>query len=164
MTDSTTHMSDERPEIDSLQARVRQLVDHFVQREDWFIVDVSVRGRKGSRVVEVFMDGDQGVSVDDMAVLSRELSFALDAEDIIKGKYHLNVSSPGDERALLTERQFRRHVGRDLLVLVNGEEGEVGYEGENLGPKDGVLTIRTKTGTEEIAMDAISKARIKLPW
>lgn len=164
MTESTTQTPDERPEINSLQARVRQLVDELVHREDWFVVDVSVRGRKGSRVVEVYLDGDQGVSVDDMAKLSRELSAILDAEDLIKGKYHLNVSSPGDERALLTERQYLRHVGKDLLVLVNGEEGEVWHEGENLGPKDGVLTIRTKTGTEEIAMDAISKARIKLPW
>jgi ribosome maturation factor RimP len=157
-------MLDDRPELDSLQARVRRMVDEMVNRDDWFIVDVTVRGRKGSRVVEVFIDGDEGVNVDDMATLSRELSMALDAEDIIKGKYHLNVSSPGDERALLMERQYRRHVGKELLVLVNGEDGEVWREGENLGPQDGVLTIRTKTGTEEIAMDAISKARIKLPW
>lgn len=140
------------------------MVDELVHREDWFVVDVSVRGRKGSRVVEVFIDGDEGVSVDDMATLSRELSMILETEDIIKGKYHLNVSSPGDERALLFERQFQRHKGKNLLVLVNGEEAEVWHEGENLGMQDGVLTIRTKTGTEEIAMDAISKARIKLPW
>ncbi|MDA0379000.1 MAG: ribosome maturation factor RimP [Bacteroidetes bacterium] len=164
MSELTTHIADDRPEILSLQARVRQLVDELVQREDWFVVDVTVRGRKGSRVVEVFIDGDQGVSVDDMAVLSREMSSVLDAEDTIKGKYHLNVSSPGDERALLMERQYRRHVGKVLLVLVNGEEGEVWVEGENLGPQDGVLMIRTKTGTKEIAMDAVSKARIKLPW
>ena len=128
------------------------------------MVDISVRGRKGSRVVEVFLDGDNGVNIDEMASLSRELAFLLDAEDVIKGKYHLNVSSPGDDRALLLERQYRRHVGKELQVLVNREDDQVWVEGENLGTDGGVLTIRTKSGTEEIPMDGISKARIKLPW
>jgi len=140
------------------------LVAEIVQRDDWFVVDIQVRGRKGSRVVEVYLDGDDGVNVDDMASLSRELAFLLDTEDLIKGKYHLNVSSPGDDRALLLERQYRRHVGKKLLVLVNREDDGIWSEGQNLGVKDGVLTLQTKKGAEEISISDISKARIKLPW
>lgn len=140
------------------------MVAEIVQRDDWFVVDIQVRGRKGSRVVEVYLDGDYGVNVDDMASLSRELAFLLDTEDLIKGKYHLNVSSPGDDRALLLERQYRRHVGKKLLVLVNREDDGIWTEGQNLGVKDGVLTLQTKKGAEEISISDISKARIKLPW
>jgi ribosome maturation factor RimP len=147
-----------------LESRIRTLAEEILAREDWFIVDVQVRGRKGSRVVEVYLDGDEGVSVDEMARFSRELAFLLDAEDVIKGKYHLNVSSPGDDRALLFERQYARHVGKPVQVLVNREEGGIWLEGENLGVKDGVLTLQTKSGAEEWPLEGITKARIKLPW
>jgi len=162
MTTQTGHI--ESSPAGSLEGRIRQLVDEIIERDDWFVVDVQVRGRKGSRVVEVYVDGDEGVSVDEMAKLSRELAFLLDAEDLIKGKYNLNVSSPGDDRALLFERQYQRHVGKPLQVLVNGEDGGIWVEGENLGVKDGVLTLQTKSGAEEFSLDGISKARIKLPW
>lgn len=148
----------------SLESRIMSFLDEIISREDWFIVDVSVRGGKGSRVVEVYMDGDEGISITDMAKLSRELSFLLDAEDIIKGKYLLNVSSPGDERALLLERQYQRHTGKTLEVLVNREEGPIWLEGENLGVKDGVLTLKVASLSQEIPLNGISKARIKLPW
>jgi len=148
----------------SLESRIMSFLDEIISREDWFIVDVSVRGGKGSRVVEVYMDGDEGISITDMAKLSRELSFLLDAEDIIKGKYLLNVSSPGDERALLLERQYQRHTGKTLEVLVNREEGPIWLEGENLGVNDGVLTLKVASLSQEIPLNGISKARIKLPW
>lgn len=164
MTESTEHSTAEAPASGSLEGRIRGLVAEIVQRDDWFVVDIQVRGRKGSRVVEVYLDGDYGVNVDDMASLSRELAFLLDTEDLIKGKYHLNVSSPGDDRALLLERQYRRHVGKKLLVLVNREDDGIWTEGQNLGVKDGVLTLQTKKGAEEISISDISKARIKLPW
>jgi ribosome maturation factor RimP len=164
MTVSTEHNAKATPVTGSLEGRIRELAQEIIQQDDWFIVDVQVRGRKGSRIVEVYLDGDEGVSVKDMAKLSRELAFLLDTEDLIKGKYHLNVSSPGNDRALLTERQYRRHVGKELQVLVNREDDGIWTEGENLGVKEGVLTLRTKKGAEEISISEISKARIKLPW
>jgi len=164
MTAPTEHSVTSAPGSGSLEDRIVQLAEELIQRDDWFIVDLQVRGRKGSRVVEVYLDGDDGVNVDDMASLSRELAFLLDTEDLIKGKYHLNVSSPGDDRALVMERQYRRHVGKELQVLVNREDDGIWTEGENLGVKSGVLSIRTKNGVEEISLSDISKARIKLPW
>ncbi len=164
METQTGHSTQSEPEVNSLEDRIRQLAGEIIQRDDWFIVDLSVRGRKGSRVVEIYLDGDEGVSVDDMARLSRELAFLLDTEDLIKGKYHLNVSSPGDDRALLFERQYRRHIGKPLQVLVNREDRGIWVEGENLGVSEGVLTLQSKKGPEEIALSDITKARIKLPW
>jgi ribosome maturation factor RimP len=164
MTAPTEHSVTSAPGSGSLEDRIVQLAEELIQRDDWFIVDLQVRGRKGSRVVEVYLDGDDGVNVDDMASLSRELAFLLDTEDLIKGKYHLNVSSPGDDRALVMERQYRRHVEKELQVLVNREDDGIWTEGENLGVNNGVLTLRTKKGVEEISLSDISKARIKLPW
>lgn len=148
----------------ALERSVRELVTGLIDRDDWFIVDIRVRGAKGARVVEIYLDGDEGITVDDMAKISRGLAFEMDAEDLIKGKYHLNVSSPGDDRALVLPRQFARHEGKTLQVLVNREESQTWVEGENLGIQDGVLTLRSKKSTERIAWDDLQKAKIKLPW
>ncbi|NNE70248.1 MAG: ribosome maturation factor RimP, partial [Rhodothermales bacterium] len=125
------------------------------------IVDIVVRGRQGSRVVEVFLDSDDGIGLDQLASFSREVGFLLEAEDVIKGKYRLNVSSPGADRPLTLPRQMRKHVGRKLSV--KREEGK---------PVQGVLQsaddegITLKKGKEEVrlAFDSIQEARVVLPW
>lgn len=134
-------------------------------RDDLFIVAVVVRGQKGSRLVEVFVDGDEGVSAKDLAKISRDLAFTLDAEDVVNGKYLLNVSTPGEERGLMLERQYKRHVGKKLVVLTNHEDGSNQLEGENLGVTDGVLSLKiSDTESIDLPLDVISKAKIKLPW
>ena len=72
--------------------------------------------------------------------------------------------SPGDDRALLLPRQYNRHVGKPLQVLVNREEGGIWLEGENLGVTDDVLTLQTKNGDQLLPLGGVLKARIKLPW
>ncbi len=147
-----------------LEARISALVDEFLVRDDLFLVGVSIKGQKGSRLIEIYIDGDDGVEVSVLASISRELAFVLDAEDMVKGKYRLNVSTPGVDRALTTERQFVRHVGKHLEILVRNENGGTWIEGENLGMKDRVLQLKTSSDTRDLSLDSISKAKIKLPW
>ena len=149
----------------SLESRISAHVREVLPAEHLFLVDVSIRGRKGSRVIEVFVDGDEGVGVADLARISRELAFVFDAEDLVKGKYHLNVSTPGENRALLMERQFNRHIGKTIELTFIDEDGPKPVEGENLGVHDGVLKVQPKKlETLEIDFDRVSKANIKLPW
>jgi len=147
----------------ALAASVGRLVQDVIAGQEIYVVDIVVRGRKGSRVVEVYLDGDQGVGVADLATISRELGFLMDAEDIIKGGYSLNVSSPGEERCLLLPRQFRRHVGKDVEITF--ADGTV-ISGR-LESADGESDIIVRTGNASnvtLAHGDISKARIKLPW
>ncbi len=149
----------------SLDTRIERHARDVLGNDELFVVGISIRGQKGSRLIEIFVDGDQGVGVKDLARISRELAFILEAEDIVKGKYHLNVSTPGAERALLLERQYQRHVGKKLDLLVVDEDGHISVEGENLGVTDGVLRVRTSSNESlEIPLERISKAQIILPW
>ena len=149
-----------------MDVKIANLAQEVLMRDELFIVAVVVRGSKGSRLVEVYVDGDDGVSVSELAKISRELAFALDAEDVVKGKYLLNVSTPGEERCLLFERQYQRHVGKQLVILTNHEDGSNQLEGENLGVTDGVLKLKISDSesTKDVPLDRISKAKIKLPW
>ena len=66
--------------------------------------------------VRLFIDKDDGVTVDDCADVSRQVSAILDVEDPIADKYNLEVSSPGLDRPLFTLPQFERYIGQDIAV------------------------------------------------
>lgn len=105
--------------------------------------------RLGRRyVVEIVVDGDDGVDLDSVAKLSREISGALDraeaaGEDIVPGEYDLEVGSPGVDRPLTTVRHWRRNIGRLVRVRAGGHQitarvMEVADDGVTLD-EDGVV-------------------------
>jgi len=90
-------------------------------------VRVSAAGRR--RLLRVVVDSDQGVSLDDAATISRELSAELDTVAVMGDfPYTLEVSSPGVDRPLLDPRHWRRAVGRLVQVTVN-DAGDSGVSG-----------------------------------
>ncbi|OZC02562.1 ribosome maturation factor RimP [Rubricoccus marinus] len=161
------------------EARIRVLAEEVLAETDLFLVDLSVRGWKGSQVVEVFADREAepgtGVDLDLLADVSRRLGFLIETEEIITDKYRLDVSSPGLDRPLTDARQFRRHVGREVaLRLASGET----VEGELMDATPASVTIQPMetTGTKskkqrvasgdpvQVAHADIADARIQLPW
>jgi ribosome maturation factor RimP len=86
-----------------------------------------VIGAGRRRLLRVVVDADGGVSLDDIAVVSRELSAALDAAGAMgEAPYTLEVSSPGVDRPLTQPRHWRRNIGRLVTVtLSGGSSGEV---------------------------------------
>jgi ribosome maturation factor RimP len=86
-------------------------------------VRMTIAGRR--RLVRVVVDSDHGVSLDDAALVSREVSATLDATDVMGDvPYTLEVSSPGVDRPLTEPRHWRRAVGR-LVQVKAGAEGTV---------------------------------------
>ncbi|GAA5129755.1 ribosome maturation factor RimP [Alloalcanivorax gelatiniphagus] len=100
-------------------------------------------------VLRLFIDHEDGISVDDCARVSNEVSGLLDVEDPIPGEYNLEVSSPGLDRPLFELSQFDRYQGEDVqltllapiagkrkitatLVAVDGDTLEVTLDGETL--------------------------------
>src|SRR3954470_8409554 len=107
-------------------ARLTEVLAPVVEKigADLEDIDVSKAGKRS--VVRVVVDRDGGVSMDDVAEVSRAVSEALDALDeaepgVLGPSYVLEVSSPGVERPLTAVRHWRRNVGR--LVTVVPREG-----------------------------------------
>ena len=85
-------------------------------------VRVTAAGRR--RLLRVVVDSDRGVSLDDAAAVSRELSAALDTVAVMGDfPYTLEVSSPGVDRPLTDRRHWRRAVGRLVKVTVTDSGG-----------------------------------------
>ncbi|MDX1419551.1 MAG: ribosome maturation factor RimP [Rubricoccaceae bacterium] len=149
----------------TLTERVRALADEAVAGTGLYVVDVEVRGFKGSRVVEVYVDGDDGAGVDAIAEVSRRLGFLFDTEDLVAGRYTLNVSSPDATRPLTLPRQYPKHVGRTLDVRYAADGEELTARGALAGVGDDALTLELPDGSDlDIPFDAVREARVALPW
>lgn len=80
---------------------------------------VAIEQKIGSRKVSVFVDGDNGVTIDECRLLSKHLSNQLDEMEYGEEPYTLEISSPGAENPLLLFRQYNKHIGRELKVTLN---------------------------------------------
>jgi ribosome maturation factor RimP len=115
------------PRIDlvAARARVRAVIEPVVARAGYDLEDLSLSRAGRRHVVRVLVDADGGISLDDVAVVSREISAALDAaeeagDEVLPDEYQLEVGSPGVDRPLTAPRHWRRNVGRLVAVTVAG--------------------------------------------
>jgi ribosome maturation factor RimP len=102
--------------------RVRAVVAPVVASAGLDLEDVSLRAAGRRRLLRVSVDRDGGVSLDDVAVVSQQISEVLDASDLMGGEpYVLEVGSPGVDRPLTEPRHWRRATGRLVeAVLADG--------------------------------------------
>jgi ribosome maturation factor RimP len=109
--------------------QVIELLDAEFARAGYEIEDVVIDAHARPPRITVIADGDTALDLDTIATLSRSASILLDAVDSIQGRYVLEVSSPGVDRPLTSEKHFCRARGRKVDVeLVDGAQvtGRVG--------------------------------------
>ena len=100
----------------SVGRSVAALVGPSITAAGFDLEDVEVTRAGRRSVVRITVDGESGISLDDIATVSRVVSDALDAADVIPGEYVLEVSSRGTDRPLTEVRHWRRNVGRLVAV------------------------------------------------
>lgn len=127
------------------------------------LVEIQFRREGHGWVLRLYIDKEGGVTLDDCASVSRELSTWLDVEDLIEQAYHLEVSSPGLERPLKKLKDFKRFSGRTAKVKlreqVDGQKVFIGTIGEADEEKI-ILVVDDKPMT--LLFDNIAKARLVL--
>jgi ribosome maturation factor RimP len=126
-----------------LEQQISTLAEGKLAKSSHFIVDVVVSARKGPKKILVIMDGDQGVSIDDCANVSRELSKTFDELALFEDSFLLEVSTPGVDYPLKMKRQYHKHIGRKLRVKL--EERTVEGKLESVGEE--TITLQEETGT-----------------
>lgn len=122
-----------------VEKRVTALVEEKISdRPELFLVEVKML--PNNKLI-IHVDGDEGISIQDCAAISRHVGFHLEEENTIEKAYNLEVSSPGVGEPLKLQRQYVKNVGRDLSVKLNG--GEI-KEGKLLSVEDQSITIEAK--------------------
>jgi ribosome maturation factor RimP len=116
--------------------RLTQLLEPVVHALDLDLESLRVSAAGRRRLLRVVVDADGGVSLDTMALASRELSARLDgAVEMGEQPYTLEVSSPGVDRPLTEPRHWRRAIGRLVVVSLTGQNGQ--HAGNGAGPAEG---------------------------
>jgi ribosome maturation factor RimP len=144
---------------------VRAVARRVTEGRGYELVDVEIKGGGEGRLVRVYVDKEGGIGLDELQSVSEEVSAILDVEDPIRSSYTLEVSSPGLDRPLRTESDFRRALGR----LVNVEsrdpiEGRRRFTGRLTGIEDGSaeLTLEKERGTKvHVPIGGVAHARLE---
>ncbi len=117
--------------------------------------------------MRLYVDKPGGIGLDDLQSVSEEVSAILDAEDPIEGPYTLEVSSPGLDRPLRTEADYRRFVGR-LAKLSSYEpvDGRRHWTGRIVSCEDGVVTLDLEKGEVEarVPFAKVSHGRLEVEF
>ena len=129
------------------------------------LVDVEIKRQKDGQVVRLFVDKEGGISLDELEAVSHEVSAILDAEDPIKSAYTLEVSSPGLDRPLKDEKDFRRFIGK-LAKISSYEpvEGRRHWTGRLLAVEEGTVSLQLeseKGAVARIPLGKVAAARLE---
>ncbi|MDB0440712.1 ribosome maturation factor RimP [Clostridioides difficile] len=117
-----------------LEVAIEEIVTKITDEHGFEMVDVEYVKEAGEYYLRVYIDKEEGISLNECELVSRELSPILDEKDPIKENYFLEVSSPGLDRALKKDRDFVRYQGRDVdLKLYKPLNGCKQFEGELVG-------------------------------
>lgn len=99
-----------------IAAAIREKIGDFL-KPGHFLVEVLFKSKNPhAQKLLVIVDGDQGISIDDCADLSRSLSDWLDTQTELNAPFTLEVSTPGLDQPLKLERQYRKNIGREVKV------------------------------------------------
>ena len=129
--------------------KVYDLIKETVEECGVELWDVRFVKEGASWYLRVFIDKEGGIEIDDCQELSGRLEEILDAEDLIKTSYILEVSSPGLDRELKKPKDFQREQGKmvdvSLFAPLDGAKvitGELkGYDGENVTVDEQVIPM-----------------------
>ena len=111
--------------------------------------------------VRLFIDKEGGVTVEDCADVSRQVSAVLDVEDPIADKYNLEVSSPGLDRPLFTLAQYTRYVGQEIVVHLRIPVADRRkWQGELAKIENDMITLIVDKQEQVLAFGNIQKANV----
>lgn len=125
------------------------------------LLAVEWAGAGGQRVLRVYIDGPQGITVEDCADVSEQLSGILDVEDPIPGPYQLEVSSPGADRPLVRPAHFARFRGHEVRVRLRvPRQGRRRWRGRLVASDERGIELEVDGERQHFALADIERARL----
>jgi len=141
------------------------LLEPAVEALGYELSDVELNLGHGRGVIRLFIDSDDGITLDDCAKVSHQVSGVLDVEDPIAGDYSLEVSSPGADRKLVKPEHFDRFAGSMVKVrLKRLVDGRRRLKGQLLGRDGEQIQVRLDGKDVSVAMTEIEVARVVPDW
>jgi ribosome maturation factor RimP len=131
--------------------RIQQMASRVAATHGVQMVEAELRGGGKARMLRIIIDKPEGVTHEDCALVSRELSTVLDVEDAVPGgPYTLEVSSPGLDRKLLKPEDYERFIGSRLKVMTREPiNGNRHFEGRLESFENGRVSLELLSGRKK---------------
>ncbi|MCK9237506.1 MAG: ribosome maturation factor RimP [Thiopseudomonas sp.] len=112
-------------------------------------------------VLRIYIEHENGITVDNCELVSRQLSAVLDVEDPVSGEYTLEVSSPGMDRPLFTLEQYAAYVGQQVKIKLRAPvEERRHYQGMIRGIEEDDVVVQVDSYEYLLPFELIEKANI----
>ncbi len=145
------------------KVQINSKIEEIVKAHGFFLVDVVLRGDNHLRIIEVYMDGEKGVTAVDCANVSRDLNEAIQTLNLIESNYRLDISSPGVDRPLKFLEQYQKHINRKFEIEY-GAEGENKLTAKLAGIDGNDLLFSVKETEYRINFSDIKKAKVLISF
>ncbi|TAK60234.1 ribosome maturation factor RimP [Methylobacter sp.] len=137
------------------------LIEPIVEGLGYECVGIEYNPHPKHGLLRIYIDSENGILVEDCSKVSHQVSGVMDVEDPIQGNYHLEISSPGEDRPFFKVSQFERYVGSmvscTLFKPIGGRRKITGLIKKVEGD---VITLQEGEQVFEVPFSAMSKARL----
>lgn len=139
--------------------QVKAKLEAIIQDSDYFLVDMKV---KPTNNLKIYLDGDNGITISAISNINRALRNQIDEEGWFpEGDYSIEISSPGVDTPLKFIRQYKKHIGRELEIVLNDEAATV-VTGKLTGITEEIIMLEETIGKKkEIKIHEFPLAGIK---
>ncbi|MGB9886355.1 MAG: ribosome maturation factor RimP [Moorellales bacterium] len=142
--------------------RLTAILEPVVEASGYELVDLEYQKESGRWVLRLFIDGPEGITLDDCEKVSERVGRYLDELDPIPHRYFLEVSSPGINRSLRKDKDFERFRGQPISVRTFAPvEGRRQFRGELGGLESGCVLVREGDTLWRIPREVVAKARLE---
>lgn len=141
------------------ESKVEKLIAPQVEKLGYELYDVEYVKEGKDYYLRVYIEGENGISLDDCEKVSNEITDILDKEDYIKEQYFLEVSSTGIEKVLKKDKHLEANIGVDVQVKLFKPVNKVKqYQGILKGFNENEVILETE---EEIRLERKNISQIK---
>ena len=150
---------------DPLAAQIAALVAPILAERQMELVELTCHPVGGQLQVRLLVDRVGGVTLQRCAQVNQRIGAALEAIPLIEGSYTVEVSSPGLDRPLVSQRDFERAIGEDLHVIVHLDERRSQEQrGMLLAVQPEAIVLKTSGGNITVPLAQIRSAQKALRW
>ena len=144
---------------------IRALAEPLLAEQALELVELIGRPQGRQLVLRFLVDKVGGVTLQECARANQRIGSALDETRLIEDSYLIEVSSPGLDRPLASQRDFERAIGEQVRLEVRGEAGRVQtMDGLLLAVQPGALVLQTPGGNLTVAREGIQRAQKSIKW
>jgi len=147
-----------------MKENLEKLLVPILAAENADLVEMQINGKAGNQTIKVFIDCEGGTTLERCTKISREFSDKLEVEDVIPGKYRIEVSSPGLDRPLKKMQDFSRNLNREVDVVYEDAMELKSFRGKIVDVSNEAVQLQGKQEFKTIPISKIKNGKVSLPW